>query len=158
MKRTIAIVALALIAAGAWAQNWEAHRSEDLMSGNVVVMIYQTADATQNTLRDPTLIVRRSAGGMIEMYIIWGGYSMAEDRTLRLRVGDGPARNVRYGLSTNSEATFLREAETLLAELLTLPPATAIVAQANRRTGVASVARWYVGDLREAARTHLAIE
>ena len=121
-------------------------------------MIGQMAEVSQATLREPYFLIRRRANDQIEILIDWGGYSMADDATLLIRLGDAAAQRVRYGLSTDNEATFLRGAESILEQLKQLDCTDAIVAQAERRTGVTSVARWRVGDLHDALHEHLGIE
>jgi hypothetical protein len=149
MKRTTMIAILAIAIPAMLAAEWIHSETEDMMAGTVSRVALMAAEAYQGTLSTPYLVLRNT-GTEYDVYVSWGGYTMdRKTRNALVRFGAGDVQAWSVTLSTDLEATFVDDWGRFISAML---DADAVVIQAERATGVMSVARWQLVDLEAALR------
>jgi len=142
-----------MVAIMAQETTWTTDTSIDLMTDKETFVIIGMAVVSQQTLRTPGIVIRK-INDDLDVYIVWGGYSMEEEGMISVRFGSVEPVRLRFTLSTDDEATFVREPNDFLKSIALLGPDDTITIQAQRATGVTSVARWTVGNLVELIEEH----
>ena len=107
---------------GAWQKGVAVNPLDDTRT----VTLYLPAEFGTSRTGDPVALVARCMSDKTEAYVIWGDYlgddssSVYSDwKHVTVRVGNGTARQERWGVSTNRESTFAPDwAGSFLKELL----------------------------------------
>jgi type VI secretion system protein VasI len=84
---------------------WQVSVKTNPLDDTTTVALVLYADSGTSTWGDRVLLVLRCQSNKTEVYINWHDYLGSEARVI-WRIGDEDARTAKWGLSTNSEATF----------------------------------------------------
>jgi type VI secretion system protein VasI len=92
---------------------WQVSRTKNPVDDSETVVLLLTADKGQSTWGKPILFIARCRSNATEAYINWNDYLGSDShdvysdwKYVTIRIGDDKAKEERWGLSTDSEATF----------------------------------------------------
>ncbi|MBC7155783.1 MAG: hypothetical protein H5U19_14500 [Rhodobacteraceae bacterium] len=92
---------------------WRLRTSTNPIDDSKTVTLSLVAETGESRLGNPVTFVARCQSNKTEAYVIWGDYLgddsrdvYSEWKNVTVRIGDGEARQERWGVSTDREATF----------------------------------------------------
>ena len=92
---------------------WQVSRTTNPLDDSPTVLLQLKADSGQSRFGEPVFFVARCRSNTTEAWIVWNDY-LGDDshdvydewKYVTLRIGDAPASEERWNLSTDNEATF----------------------------------------------------